>query len=321
MLFSCLVDADFITTEAFYAAAEGTTVGRGNQFGPADLLARLHRFEAERAADTSALNTLRSEIRAHAVAKASLPPGPFTLTVLPTGGGKTLTSLSFALEHAVHHGLRRVVYVIPYTSIIEQTADVFRKAVGTPNAVLEHHASFDWEGAASSLEWEGGQGRDAIARLRRAAENWDAPLVVTTAVQFFESLFAARTSRCRKLHNLAQSVIVLDEAQSLPLALAPPLLGRSGRTGDEAMAPASCFAPQHSRRCAAPRTGSRPGWTCRRTASWRQTRPPSTPSCVGNGSSGCRHRCTMRSLPNDSPSNPACCASSTVAAMHGTSTV
>ena len=230
MLFSCLVDADFITTEAFYAAAEGTTVGRGNQFGPADLLARLHRFEAERAADTSALNTLRSEIRAHAVAKASLPPGPFTLTV-PTGGGKTLTSLSFALEHAVHHGLRRVVYVIPYTSIIEQTADVFRKAVGTPNAVLEHHASFDWEGAASSLEWEGGQGRDAIARLRRAAENWDAPLVVTTAVQFFESLFAARTSRCRKLHNLAQSVIVLDEAQSLPLRLLHPCLAALDELG------------------------------------------------------------------------------------------
>ena len=229
MLFSCLVDADFIATEAFYAAAEGTTVGRGNQFGPADLLARLRRFEAERA-DPSALNILRSDIRAHAVAKASLPSGLFTLTV-PTGGGKTLTSLSFALEHAVHHGLRRVVYVIPYTSIIEQTADVFRKALGTADAVLEHHASFDWEETAGSVERDGGQGRDAIARLRRAAENWDAPLVVTTAVQFFESLFAARTSRCRKLHNLARSVIVLDEAQNLPLRLLHPCLAALDELG------------------------------------------------------------------------------------------
>ena len=231
MLFSCLVDADFMATEAFYAAAEGRKVERGNQFGPEDLLARLRRFQAERAADPSALNTSRSEIRAHAVAKAALPRGPFTLTV-PTGGGKTLTSLSFALEHAACHEMRRVVHVIPYTSIIEQTAAVFRQALGTADAVLEHHASFDWEAAAAAdLEREAGQGPDAISRLRRAAENWDAPLVVTTAVQFFESLFAARTSRCRKLHNLARSVIVLDEAQNLPLRLLNPCLAALDELG------------------------------------------------------------------------------------------
>jgi len=175
------------------------------------------------------LNALRSEIRAHAVAKASLSPGPFTLTV-PTGGGKTLTSLSFALEHAVRHGLRHVVYVIPYTSIIEQTAAVFRQALNTQEGVLEHHASFDWEGAGRSMR-ESASGDEALARLRRAAENWDAPLVVTTAVQFFESLFAARTSRCRKLHNLARSVIVLDEAQSLPLRLLNPCLAALDELG------------------------------------------------------------------------------------------
>ncbi len=229
MLFSCLVDADFIATEAFYAAAAGKPIERGNQPGTADLLDRLRHFEAARAANPSALNALRSEIRAHAVAKASLSPGPFTLTV-PTGGGKTLTSLSFALEHAVRHGLRHVVYVIPYTSIIEQTAAVFRQALNTQEGVLEHHASFDWEGAGRSMR-ESASGDEALARLRRAAENWDAPLVVTTAVQFFESLFAARTSRCRKLHNLARSVIVLDEAQSLPLRLLNPCLAALDELG------------------------------------------------------------------------------------------
>lgn len=226
MLFSCLVDADFLETERFYAEAGGTPAQRGGHASVADLLARLRAYQEGRRADPTPLNLLRAEVLGHAVGKAALPPGLFTLTV-PTGGGKTLTSLRFALEHAVQHadthGMRRVVYVIPYTSIIEQTAAVFRDALGSASDVLEHHASFDWEAAGRKLT-DDGTGQDGLAALRRAAENWDAPVVVTTAVQFFESLHAARTSRCRKLHNLAGSVIVLDEAQTMPLGLLQPCL-------------------------------------------------------------------------------------------------
>ena len=222
MLFSCLVDADFLETERFYAAAGGTAAPRGGHASVADLLDRLRAYQEGRRADPTPLNLLRAEVLGHAVSKAVLPPGLFTLTV-PTGGGKTLTSLRFALEHAVRHGMRRVVYVIPYTSIIEQTAAVFRDVLGSARDVLEHHASFDWEAAGRKLT-DDSAGPDGLAALRRVAENWDAPVVVTTAVQFFESLYAARTSRCRKLHNLTGSVIVLDEAQTMPLGLLQPCL-------------------------------------------------------------------------------------------------
>lgn len=222
MLFSCLVDADFLETERFYAEARGERVLRGGHVELAALRDRLRAFMANKrvSAGVTALNALRSEILDHAVARAALPPGLFTLTV-PTGGGKTLTSLSFALEHAVHHGLRRVIYVIPFTSIIEQTAEVFRDALATQDDVLEHHASFDWdraEGARSSDD----EGTDGLLKLRRTAENWDVPIVVTTAVQFFESLFANRPSRCRKLHNIAGSVVILDEVQTIPVDLLLP---------------------------------------------------------------------------------------------------
>ena len=222
MLFSCLVDADFLETERFYAAADSAAASRGGHASAADLLDRLRAYQEERRADPTPLNLLRAEVLGHAVSKAALPPGLFTLTV-PTGGGKTLTSLRFALEHAVRHGMCRVVYVIPYTSIIEQTAAVFRDVLGSARDVLEHHASFDWEAAGRKLT-DDSAGPDGLAALRRAAENWDAPVVVTTAVQFFESLYAARTSRCRKLHNLTGSVIVLDEAQTMPLGLLQPCL-------------------------------------------------------------------------------------------------
>lgn len=220
MIFSCLVDADFLATERFYAAG---AIRRGVSADMELLRKRLASAidRMEETAPASAVNKLRAQVHAHAQAKAEMPPGFFTLTV-PTGGGKTLTSLAFALAHAHRHAKRRIIYVIPFTSIIEQTAATFRGAIGV-DVVLEHHASFDWE-AAGQASGDGGDEHDGFGVLRRAAENWDAPVIVTTAVQFFESLFASRTSACRKLHNIADAVIVLDEAQMLPNALLLPCL-------------------------------------------------------------------------------------------------
>ena len=229
MLYSCLVDADYLDTEAFYLKLENKAAERG---GYPDLNALQHNFnqfintfrqriaqapeQTEAEKRNAALNRLRSEILDHAVEQAAQPQGLFTLTV-PTGGGKTFTSMAFALEHAKRHGMRRVIYVIPFTSIIEQNAAEFRKAFGElgEQAVLEHHSTFD-DGKL--------QGDATKDKLRLASENWDAPIVVTTAVQFFESLFADRSSRCRKLHNIAGSVIILDEAQMLPLNLLLPIM-------------------------------------------------------------------------------------------------
>lgn len=229
MLYSCLVDADYLDTEAFYLNLENKASERG---GYPDLNALQHNFnqfinnfrrriaqapeQTEAEKRNAALNRLRSEILDHAVEQAAQPQGLFTLTV-PTGGGKTFTSMAFALEHAKRHGMRRVIYVIPFTSIIEQNVAEFRKAFGElgEQAVLEHHSTFD-DGKL--------QGEATKDKLRLASENWDAPIVVTTAVQFFESLFADRSSRCRKLHNIAGSVIILDEAQMLPLNLLLPIM-------------------------------------------------------------------------------------------------
>jgi CRISPR-associated endonuclease/helicase Cas3 len=217
MLFSCLVDADFLETENFHRQAEGKADQRGGHASIPELRDRLRRHMAGidgKAEDPVSL--LRSRVLRAAVEKAALPPGLFTLTV-PTGGGKTLASLSFALEHAVRHGLRRVIHVAPFTAIIEQTAQVFRHALATEEDVLEHHSQAGWREDRGDDEGRGGE-----RKLALAAENWDVPVVATTAVQFFESLFANRTSRCRKLHNLAGAVIVLDEAQAMPLGLLKP---------------------------------------------------------------------------------------------------
>jgi CRISPR-associated endonuclease/helicase Cas3 len=224
MLFSCLVDADFLETEAFYARSRGEEPPpRGGILTP-EHIERVRAFVAQHRRDDTPVNKLRSEILDHANAKAALPAGLFTLTV-PTGGGKTLTSLSFAMRHAAAHGLRRIVYAIPFTSIIDQVAQIFRDQVGLGDAVLEHHSSFDWskERPANGNDQEG-EGAAGLEKLRRDSENWDAPIIVTTSVQFFESLFAARTSKARKLHNLAGSVIILDEAQSIPVKLLRPCL-------------------------------------------------------------------------------------------------
>lgn len=215
MLFSCLVDADFLATEAFMDPGRAAARTLSPDCAPAALDRRLSAHYAALDARTAGaglsgtpVNRVRNEVRADCLAAAESAPGLFTLTV-PTGGGKTLASMAFALRHALRHGLRRVIYVIPYTSIIEQNAKVFRNVFGD-DAVLEHHCNVDFERGGS--------------RMKLLAENWDAPIVVTTGVQFFESLHANRTSRCRKLHNLASSVIILDEAQSLPVDLLRPCL-------------------------------------------------------------------------------------------------
>ena len=219
MLFSALVDADYLDTEGYFTGLEGGTKPRGQHPALGELRERLNAYldQLVAGAEAGSVNDLRQEVLAHVRGKAAESPGLFTLTV-PTGGGKTLASLAFALDHARLHGLARVIYVIPYMSIIEQTAAVFRKALqgrdtDEPDFVIEHHSTFDEERIGR---------REARDKLRLAMENWDAPIIVTTAVQFFESLFSNRPSRCRKLHNIANSVVILDEAQTLPLQYLRP---------------------------------------------------------------------------------------------------
>lgn len=212
MLFSALCDADFLATEEFISPEKTAERPVEN----ADVLCGM-RVQLEKHLDglndptnPSEVNQKRSEILQLANDAARLKPGFYSFTV-PTGGGKTLSSLSFALRHAIKNDLARIIYAIPFTSIIEQTADVFRDVFkNDPELVLEHHGNVD---------------PDKESRVSRlATQNWDSPLVVTTNVQLFESLFANRTSRCRKLHRIARSVIILDEVQTLPVTLLQPCL-------------------------------------------------------------------------------------------------
>ena len=215
MLFSALVDADFLDTESHFN--RDVAIQRARFASIADLTESLRAYLADltqrvhlQGQANTAVMQARAQVQQACLDHAKEPPGVFTLTV-PTGGGKTLSSLAFALEHARQHGLRRVIYAIPYTSIIEQTADVLGSIFGAAQ-VIEHH---------SQAETSPG---DETRASRLACENWDAPLIVTTNVQLFESLFASRTSRCRKLHRLTGSVIVLDEAQMLPPEFLQPIL-------------------------------------------------------------------------------------------------
>jgi CRISPR-associated endonuclease/helicase Cas3 len=217
MLFSCLIDADRTRTEEFCSPEDSAQRSRMALARPglSKLRDALDVFlQAKQAgARPSEVNRQRKVVLNQCRAAAQLQPGFFSLNV-PTGGGKTLSSLAFALEHALqpNHDLRRVVMAIPFTSIIEQTADVYRQALGSlaESALVEHHTNLQ-------------PVRDTRAN-QLGTENWDAPLIVTTNVQLLESLFAYRTTRCRKLHNLARSVIVLDEAQTIPVELLKPAL-------------------------------------------------------------------------------------------------
>ncbi len=203
VMHSSLVDADWLATEEFMEPQIAKE--RSKICAERDSIASLAKKLEEHLDSIEAhseykINSLRKEIHEACFQAASKEPGIFQLSV-PTGGGKTLSSLSFALEHARIHGLDRVIYVIPFTSIIEQTAQVFRGVLGDRN-VIEHQSNI-----ADGCDTSGN---------RFAVENWDAPLIVTTNVQFFETLFACKNKRCRKLHNIAKSVIIFDEAQSLP---------------------------------------------------------------------------------------------------------
>lgn len=218
MLFSCLVDADFLDTESFLDPQKA--LWRKGFPGLRELQERLSKGLASRFAtcEPTEINKSRNRIFDACLAAAAKPPGLFSLTV-PTGGGKTFSSLAFALEHASLHSLDRIIYVIPYTSIIEQNAEVFRSILGE-DGLLEHHSALD----VDRLHKGGSESNEQMRRMELASENWDAPLIVTTSVQFFESLFARRTSKCRKLHNIARSVVILDEAQMIPVPFLLPCL-------------------------------------------------------------------------------------------------
>lgn len=221
MIYSILVDADFLETETFMKSGG---ISRGQFDSISTLNERLNSYLEQFKNPTTSLNRKRTETLLLAIEKANSARGIFTLTV-PTGGGKTLTSMAFALNHARQNGLERIIYVIPYTTIIDQNATVFKHCLGEEN-ILEHHSNFDWEGAlkSDSPDSEDDQTNNAINKLKLSSENWDVPVIVTTNVQFFESLFNNRSSRCRKIHNMANSVLVFDEAQMLPREFLDPCM-------------------------------------------------------------------------------------------------
>lgn len=213
ILFSCLVDADYLNTEAFMNEAESRLRGSHT---PLTSLASVLKTYIERlqhdAADTG-VNRVRRLVQERCSMMSAQPKGFFSLTV-PTGGGKTLSSMLWAMHHAVCHDMKRIIIAIPYTSIIVQTASILKQIFGEEN-VLEHHSDAD----ASAIN-------DAHLRhkAKLATENWDYPIIVTTNVQLFESMFSNRPSDCRKLHNIANSVIILDEVQTLPTDFLQPIV-------------------------------------------------------------------------------------------------
>jgi CRISPR-associated endonuclease/helicase Cas3 len=212
LLFSALIDADYTDTALHFAASCAPS------FSYPSTSELLEEFETKRTLlinknnSNSTIDQIRSDIYEHCKRAADLPKGLFKLAA-PTGGGKTLSLMGFGLHHAVTHKLERVIYTAPFTSIIDQTADVYRSVL-SESVVLEHHSAVT----------EDKQATDDMGMRRLAAQNWNFPIVVTTTVQLLESLFSNRPSRCRKLHNIANSVIVLDEVQALPTKYLTPIL-------------------------------------------------------------------------------------------------
>ena len=207
MIFSALVDADFLDTEAHFDPERGAA--RTQPTKPSVLLPMLLESQERIALGaTGPVNEVRREVYEDSLLAANLEAGVFRLSA-PTGAGKTRTALAFGLSHAVRHGMDRVIFAVPYITITDQTAAVVRSIFGEQN-VIEHHS--------------GVLAREPSWRNRLAVQNWDAPLVITTTVQLLESLLSNRPSRCRKLHNITNSVIVLDEAQTLPVRMLQPIV-------------------------------------------------------------------------------------------------
>ena len=213
MLFSCLVDADYLDTEAFMNEADAHM--RGSNTPLSSMTLQLERYieRLQHDAVDSDVNRIRKKVQERCCMMSAQPKGFFSLTV-PTGGGKTLSSLLWAMRHAVCHGMKRIIIAIPYTSIIVQTASILKGIFGEEN-VLEHHSNFDPKSLRS---------KEIQHKAKLATENWNYPIVVTTNVQLFESMFSNKPSECRKLHNIANSVIILDEVQTLPTEFLQPIV-------------------------------------------------------------------------------------------------
>lgn len=209
MIYSCLTDGDFLNTEAFMNGGRNRTSTICDFKEMKKLLdSKLNNFPIQK----DLVNKKRAEILQQCISKASNERGLYKLTV-PTGGGKTLSSMAFAINHLIANGLRRIIYVIPYTSIIEQNAKVFSDIFGN-DYILEHHSNYDFNHGEDSTD----------KRKYLASENWDMPIIITTNIQFFESMFSNKSSRNRKLHNIANSVIIFDEVQMFPVEYLKPCI-------------------------------------------------------------------------------------------------
>ena len=224
MLFSCLVDADRLDTEAFINPEQATLRDGKKTLQELAPLLEMHiadkkREIMEKHNDKTTINIVRNLVQEECRKKSICEPGFYSLTV-PTGGGKTLSSLVWAMSHAIHHNKKRIVIAIPYTSIIVQTAQTLRDIFGIEN-VLEHHSNVSYETLCDKEDKD----EDKLAQqMKLATENWDYPIIVTTNVQLFESMYSNRPTPCRKLHNLCNSVLILDEVQTLPADYLQPIV-------------------------------------------------------------------------------------------------
>lgn len=224
MLFSCLVDADRLDTEEFMKPEQAEL--RGGKKTLQELAPLLEKDLSDKRNETmkknkdkTIVNIVRNQVQEECRMKAECESGFYSLTV-PTGGGKTLSSLLWAMKHAIYNGKRRIIIAIPYTSIIVQTAQILRDIFGSEN-VLEHHSNVSYEALCDRED----NGEDNLAlQMKLATENWDYPIIVTTNVQLFESMYSNKPTPCRKLHNLCNSVLILDEVQALPTQYLQPIV-------------------------------------------------------------------------------------------------